>query len=44
LRRRAVDLAILFSPRSAETFVRLVRDAGLADAMARVTLLGLSRP
>jgi uroporphyrinogen-III synthase len=42
LAARAVDLAILFSPRSAETFVRLVRDAGLADAMARVTLLGLS--
>jgi uroporphyrinogen-III synthase len=40
---KAVDLVILFSPRSAETFARLVRDAGLADAMARVAVLGLSK-
>lgn len=42
LAAKAVDLVVLFSPRSAETFVKLVQAAGLADSVSRVVMLGLS--
>ena len=42
LREGSLDLALFFSPRTAATFVRLIRDAGLADACGRVTALAIS--
>ncbi|MBL8835233.1 MAG: uroporphyrinogen-III synthase [Alphaproteobacteria bacterium] len=42
LAAKAVDLVVLFSPRSAETFVKLVQSAGLAESVGRVVMLGLS--
>ncbi|MGE5506262.1 MAG: uroporphyrinogen-III synthase [Actinomycetota bacterium] len=38
----SIDLALFFSPRTAATFARLVRAAGLADALSRVAAYGLS--
>jgi uroporphyrinogen-III synthase len=38
-----VDAVTLFSPRTARTFARIVRDAGLEDTLASVDLLCLSR-
>ena len=38
-----IDLVLLFSPRTAETFVGLVKQAGLGDACAGVTAVCLSR-
>jgi uroporphyrinogen-III synthase len=39
-----IDWVLLFSPRTAATFARLVRDAGRADALKRCTALCLSAP
>jgi uroporphyrinogen-III synthase len=38
-----IDMVTLFSPRTARTFARLVRQAGLGDAMAGVDVLCLSQ-
>jgi uroporphyrinogen-III synthase len=38
----SIDLALFFSPRTAATFVRLVRAAGLGTTLARVAAYGLS--
>ena len=43
LRSGNVDAVVFFSPRTAETFVRLVRDAGLAQACQMVNAYCLSR-
>jgi uroporphyrinogen-III synthase len=37
-----IDVVTFFSPRTAEIFARLVRDAGLGDSLARVTALALA--
>lgn len=42
LRRGEIDLALFFSPRTAETFVMLLRDAGLDTACTSVTGICLS--
>jgi len=42
LRNDGLDGAVFFSPRSAESFVRLVTNAGQASACARLALFGLS--
>ena len=42
LRRAEIDVALFFSPRSAATFVSLVRDAGVEGSCAAVTALCLS--
>ncbi|MBI3710692.1 MAG: uroporphyrinogen-III synthase, partial [Proteobacteria bacterium] len=42
LRDGSLDAALFFSPRTAATFVRLVREAGLEAACRRVVALGLS--
>ena len=42
LRRGRIDVVTFFSPRTAEIFARLVRDAGLGDSLARVTALALA--
>lgn len=38
-----IDAVTLFSPRTARTFARIVMDAGLGDAMARIDVLCLSQ-
>jgi len=42
LKARQIDIVVFFSARSAETFVRLVRAAGLAPSMSKTVALGLS--
>jgi hypothetical protein len=42
LKARQVDMAVFFSARTAETFARLVHEAGLAPALSRTVALGLS--
>jgi uroporphyrinogen-III synthase len=42
LKARQVDMVIFFSARTAETFVRLVRAAGLAGSLSKTVALGLS--
>lgn len=42
LKARQVDMAVFFSPRTAETFVKLIAEAGLASALSRTVALGLS--
>lgn len=42
IRTGAVDFALFFSPRSAETFVTLVRTAGLGERTASITAIALS--
>lgn len=42
LRGGRIDVVTFFSPRTAEIFARLVRDAGLGDSLARVTALALA--
>lgn len=42
LREGRLDLALFFSPRTAATFVRLVQEAGLAEACGKVTALAIS--
>jgi len=42
LKARQVDMVIFFSARTAETFVRLVRAAGLAGTLSKTVALGLS--
>jgi uroporphyrinogen-III synthase len=42
LKARQVDMVVFFSARTAETFARLVREAGLAPALSRTVALGLS--
>ncbi len=42
LRRHSLDLALFFSPRTAASFVRLARDAGLDDACCSVTAVAFS--
>lgn len=42
LKARSVDLVVFFSARTAENFVRLVRQAGLTPAVERTVALGLS--
>ncbi len=39
----AIDLVLFFSPRTAQTFVDLINQAGLADACAGMTAVCLSR-
>ena len=39
----AIDLVLFFSPRTAQTFVGLINQAGLADACAGMTAVCLSR-
>jgi uroporphyrinogen-III synthase len=43
LRDGRIDLAVFFSPRTARTFVSLVKAAGLESACARIAVLGLSQ-
>lgn len=43
LRSRSADAAVFFSPRTAKTFVRLARDAGLAQACRMLNAYCLSR-
>ncbi len=43
LRRDEVSLALFFSPRTAETFVRLTRAAGLTEQCKKMTAVCLSR-
>ncbi len=38
-----IDAVVLFSPRTARTFARIAKDAGLAGAMERVDMLCLSQ-
>lgn len=38
----AIDFALFFSPRTAATFVRLVKDAGLATVVSAVTAVSIS--
>lgn len=42
LRSGRIDVVTFFSPRTAEIFARLVRDAGLDDKLAQVTALALA--
>ncbi len=42
LRAGSVDLALFFSPRTAETFVRLVEEAGLRESCGSVTAVCIS--
>jgi uroporphyrinogen-III synthase len=42
LEARALDVATFFSPRAAETFVRLVTEAKLADTCRSITALAIS--
>ncbi|OAN49113.1 uroporphyrinogen-III synthase [Paramagnetospirillum marisnigri] len=42
LKQGRLDLALFFSPRTAATFVRLARAAGLGDTCARIKAYGLS--
>jgi hypothetical protein len=42
LRGGRIDVVTFFSPRTAEIFARVVRDAGLGDSLARVTALALA--
>lgn len=42
LKARQVDMVVFFSARTAETFARLVHEAGLAPALSRTVALGLS--
>jgi uroporphyrinogen-III synthase len=42
LRAGEIDVAVVFSPRTAQTFVKLVREADIADACTKVVLVGLS--
>jgi uroporphyrinogen-III synthase len=39
----AIDLALFFSPRTAQTFVKLLKDAGLEQAAGKIAALCLSR-
>ena len=39
----AIDLVLFFSPRTGQTFVELIKQAGLADACAGMTAVCLSR-
>jgi uroporphyrinogen-III synthase len=43
LRRGWITFALFFSPRTAATFVRLARDAGVAECCVRITALSLSK-
>jgi uroporphyrinogen-III synthase len=43
LRRGEIALALFFSPRTARSFVRLARAAGLAEQCSKMTALALSR-
>lgn len=42
LKARQIDLVVFFSARTAETFVRLARAAGLAGSFSKTVALGLS--
>ncbi len=42
LKARQIDIVVFFSARTAETFVRLVRAAGLAGSLSKTVALGLS--
>jgi uroporphyrinogen-III synthase len=42
LQARAIDIATFFSPRAAQLFVRLVTEAGLAEACRPVTAIAIS--
>lgn len=43
LRAGDIDVAVVFSPRTAQTFVRLAREAGIAEACRTVVLLAISQ-
>jgi uroporphyrinogen-III synthase len=43
LQARAIDVATFFSPRASRLFVRLVTEAGLADACRPVTAIAISQ-
>ncbi|MGH7092881.1 MAG: uroporphyrinogen-III synthase [Stellaceae bacterium] len=43
LAKQSIDLALFFSPRTAAIFARLAAASGIAEALARVTAISISR-